>query len=39
MVQVINANSPSFRDNTIKIYESKNKENSAMLGASMLFKN
>ena len=39
MVQVINANSPSFRENNIKIYESQNKEKSAMLGASMLFKN
>lgn len=38
MKKIIRVNSPSFAESNIHIYESKHKEDSAMLGASLLFK-
>ena len=37
MVESIKPHSPSYLENDIKIYESKLKENAAMLGATLLF--
>ena len=39
MVESIKLHSPSYLENDIKIYESKLKENAAMLGATLLFNN